>query len=351
MNTKTKTETLLPKPVELQKVIPLNDLRDRVIRENRQQIKDILDGRSSRLMIITGPCSIHDRYAAMEYARKLKKLQEELGESVYLVMRTYFEKPRSTVGWKGALYDPHMNGQNDMVKGLGEARSLLAEITDMGIPCATEILDPLTIPYLEDLLSYVAIGARTSESQIHRQAVSGIDIPIGIKNSTDGSIKNAIDAVISVAGRHAMMSVNDEGRLIMKETSGNDYGHVILRGGNGAPNYSAEHIEEVGELCEKSVVDSAVVVDCSHQNSRKVHTNQLAVARTVIDDHVKGRSQHLRGIMLESNIYAGNQQIPANLEELQYGVSITDACLGWKETKELITELAVLLADTEKEEL
>ncbi len=343
----TETETVLPTPSQLKKEIPLNSERKMSVEKSRNSIRAILDGSDSRLMIISGPCSIHDRFAALEYAENLRELQKELGDKVLFVMRTYFEKPRSTVGWKGALYDPELNGSNNMTQGIREARALLAEITDMGIPCATEMLDPLSLPFLEDFLSYVAVGARTAESQIHRQALSGIDIPAGIKNSTDGSVRNAIDAVIASAGRHTMMGVNDEGQLVVKETAGNDYGHVILRGGNGAPNYSAEHIEEVGLLCERSVVDSAVVVDCSHQNSRKIHTKQIEVARTVVEDHVNGRSAHLRGIMLESNIYEGNQKITSRREDLQYGVSITDACLGMKETNDLIKELTALLEEKE----
>lgn len=337
------TTNVLPSPAKVKAVIPLTSAREKSITKSREIIKAILDGTDKRLMIITGPCSIHDKFAALDYARKLQKLQRELGDSVLLVMRTYFEKPRSTVGWKGSLYDPYMDGSNNMAVGISEARTLLAEITDLGIPCATEMLDPLSLPYLEDLLSYIAIGARTAESQIHRQAVSGIAVPTGIKNSTDGNVKNAIDAVIAVAGRHAMMSINDEGQLAVKETSGNDYGHVILRGGNDGPNYSARDIEKVGELCEKSVVDSAVVVDCSHQNSRKIHSNQITVAQEVIADHVAGRSAHLRGIMLESNIHEGNQKITSNSSELQYGVSVTDACLGWEETRALIVELVEML--------
>lgn len=334
------TEKSVPTPAVLKGETPLDTHRKMVVQRGRDEIKKILDGESEKIVIITGPCSIHDRFAALEYARNLRKLQKDIGNTILLVMRTYFEKPRSTVGWKGALYDPEMDGSNDMGRGVREARSLLAEITDMGVLCATEILDPLSIPYLEDFLSYVAIGARTSESQIHRQAMSGISIPTGIKNSSDGNIKNAIDGVIAVSGRHSMLAVNDQGQLVMKTTEGNEYGHVILRGGAGVPNFSAEHIEKVGELCEKSVVDSAVVVDCSHQNSGKIHRNQLDVARSVIEDHVNGRSQHLRGIMLESNIHEGNQAITSDQKDLKYGVSVTDSCLGWEDTKELISELA-----------
>lgn len=333
------TEQVISTPAAMKKETPLTAARKETVERGRDEIRSVLDGESRRMIIITGPCSIHDRYAALEYAQRLRKLQEKLGEKVLLVMRTYFEKPRSTVGWKGALYDPQMDGSCDMNRGIREARALLAEITDLGVLCATEILDPLTIPYLEDFLSYVAVGARTAESQIHRQAVSGISIAAGIKNSSDGNIKNAIDGVIAVAGRHSMLAVNDEGQLIMKSTGGNEYGHVILRGGAGMPNYSAADIEKVGELCDESMVDSAVVVDCSHQNSGKVHSNQLAVARTVIDDHVHGRSRHLRGIMLESNIHEGSQAITSH-SEMRYGVSVTDACLGWEDTEELITELA-----------
>lgn len=337
-------EELIAAPKSVKNETPLTAVRQAVVTAGREEIKRILDGESEKMMIITGPCSIHDRIAALDYAERLRKLQEQLGDKVLLVMRTYFEKPRSTVGWKGALYDPHMDGSNDMNSGIREARSLLAEITDMGVPCASEILDPLTIPYLEDFLSYVAIGARTSESQIHRQAMSGISVPTGIKNSSDGNIKNAIDGVIAVAGRHSLLAVNDQGQLVVKNTGGNDYGHVILRGGAGVPNYSASHIERVGELCDKSMVDSAVVVDCSHQNSGKNHLNQPAVARTVIDDHVKGRSRHLRGIMLESNIHEGSQPVSSH-SEMKYGVSVTDACLGWEDTEALIVELVERLED------
>ncbi len=339
----TVKELEIPTPTSVKDRHKVGKRTAAFIEESVNAVKDILDGKDTRLLIITGPCSIHDHYVALEYARNIRDLQKQIGDKVLLVMRTYFEKPRSTVGWKGALYDPDMNGENDMAKGINEARKLLVKINDMGVPCATEILDPLTIPYLEDLLSYVAIGARTAESQIHRQAVSGIDIPTGIKNSTDGSIKNAIDAVIAVAGRHTMLAVNDNGMITQKETTGNDYGHVILRGGTSGPNFESNHIEEVGVLCEKSVVDSAVIVDCSHQNSRKIHTNQIEVARTLVKDHVNGTSEHLRGIMLESNIHEGAQKVPAHGEQLQYGVSVTDACLGWEQSLDLINELYEML--------
>ncbi len=332
-------ETLLPTPQELQLEIPLTDEMQETVLETQKSIQEILDGDDERLFVIVGPCSIHDTEVAIEYAHKLKELQVKMGDKMVLVMRTYFEKPRSTVGWKGLLYDPNLDGSHDMAKGLWKSRQLLAQINQMGVPCATEMLDPLTLPFLSDLLSYIAIGARTSESQIHRQAVSGLTIPTGIKNSTDGSVKNAIDAVISVTGRHTMMAANADGQLIMQETAGNEYGHVILRGGKDAPNYSAEAIEEAGNLCDKSMVDSAIVVDCSHQNSQKQHKRQIAVAQTIIGNRVAGETDHLKGIMVESNLFEGNQAIPQDLEELQYGVSITDACLGWDDTKNLLLDL------------
>lgn len=326
--------TVLPTPNQLKEQIPVKEMGAKTPVIAKSIIKEILNGNDDRLLLIVGPCSIHDPEATMEYAWRLNKVRKAVEDKIVIVMRTYFEKPRSTVGWKGLLYDPDMDGSNDLTKGLITARKLLVAINEMGMPCATEILDPLTLPYIGDLLSYVSIGARTSESQIHRQAISGTDIPAGIKNSTDGSITNAINAVISVAESHNMISISSDGQAIVANTDGNDSAHVILRGGNDGPNYSSESINRASLLADKSMVNNSVIVDCSHQNSQKKYKRQLMVADEIAKNRKNGKIKGLKGLMLESNLNEGNQIITK--ENLRYGVSVTDGCLNWEDTENLI---------------
>lgn len=333
---KIQNGNILLSPKELKKEIPLKEMGIKTPVAAKSVIKEILKGNDDRLILIVGPCSIHDPEAALEYAWRLNKLRKAVEDKIVIVMRTYFEKPRTTVGWKGLLYDPDMDGSNNLSKGLKTARKLLAAINEIGMPCATEILDPLTLPYIGDLLSYVSIGARTAESQIHRQAVSGIDIPTGIKNSTDGNVMNAVNAVVSVSESHNMLSIDADGQVVVAETNGNDSAHVILRGGADGPNYSAGSIERASLLCEKSMVNSSIIVDCSHQNSMKKHERQLLVADELICERSSGNVKNLKGLMIESNIAEGNQIIPTDKTELKYGVSITDACIGWEDTENLI---------------
>lgn len=329
--------SVLPTPNQLKKLVPVKEMGIKTPIIGKSVIREILNGNDDRLLLIVGPCSIHDPEAALEYAWRLNKLRKAVEDKIVIVMRTYFEKPRSTVGWKGLLYDPDLDGSNDMVKGLITARKLLVAINEMGMPCATEILDPLILPYIGDLLSYVSIGARTSESQIHRQAISGVDIPAGIKNSTDGNITNAINAIVSISEGHNMISVSQDGNVVMAQTEGNDSAHVILRGGSDGPNYSSESINRASILGEKSMVNSSVIVDCSHQNSQKKYKRQLMVANEIIENWKKGITSGLKGIMLESNLNEGNQII--NKNKLKYGISITDECLNWEDTEKLICNI------------
>lgn len=327
-------------PSSLTEEFPQTDDTAHLVAESRSIIQNILTGSDNRKLVVTGPCSIHDSAAALEYAGKLKKLQDEVKDSVLIVMRTYFEKPRTTIGWKGMLYDPSLDGSYDIEKGFRCARSLLLEIANIGLPAATEFLDPIVPQYLADLVSWSAVGARTTESQIHRQMASGLSMPIGFKNSTDGNLSHAVDAIKASASPHSFMGIDSEGKVIIAETKGNPFGHIVMRGGSGSPNYTSKYVAFARVLLSKAGISSGIVIDCSHANSNKDFKKQRIAFLDVMDQITQGGSQ-IVGFMLESFLEQGAQPLD-NPKNLKYGLSLTDSCIGWNETEELIRTLAEL---------
>ncbi len=324
-------------PADLRQVFPLSPEAGEFVSLSRIHIKNILKGLDPRLMVVVGPCSIHDPEAALEYGEKLAALSAELSDHLFIVMRTYFEKPRTTVGWKGLINDPDMNGTHLISKGLGIARGLLCKITALKIPVAVETLDPITPEYLADLISWGAIGARTTESQTHREIASGLSFPIGFKNGTDGNLQIALDAMKSALHPHSFLGINREGKTSIIHTSGNPDVHMVLRGGNKKPNYTPEDIAKVEELLEKSGFPRTVMVDCSHGNSNKDHERQPVVLADIVKQITSG-NRSISGVMIESNLEAGSQSIPKDLSQLKYGVSITDKCIDWKTTENMLRE-------------
>jgi 3-deoxy-7-phosphoheptulonate synthase len=301
----------------------------------RQAISQILGQTDPRLLLVLGPCSIHDPQGALDYATRLNALRQEFQDRLCIVMRVYFEKPRTTIGWKGLIYDPHLDGSDDIQTGLKQARELLLKVTAMGLPTATEFLDPVVPQYIADLVSWAAIGARTTESQTHRQMASGLSMPVGFKNGTDGSLQIAIDAMQSAMRPHSFLGIDQEGSTSIIRTTGNPDGHVVLRGGRLRTNYDAESIREAAECLKKSGLAPILMVDCSHANSGKQHARQEEVWRSLIEQRLAG-TPPLIGAMIESNLQEGSQSIPKNLADLRYGVSVTDACLGWDVTERLL---------------
>ncbi|MGE4169678.1 MAG: 3-deoxy-7-phosphoheptulonate synthase [Candidatus Margulisiibacteriota bacterium] len=334
--------TPLISPAELKSALPMTEKSNQTVIESRRVIANILDGTDPRFLVITGPCSIHDPEAALDYARRLVKLHQAFSDKLYIVMRVYFEKPRTIIGWKGLINDPNLDGSCDMPKGLHIARDLLLKITEMGLPTATEVLDTISPQYLSDLVAWASIGARTTESQTHREMASGLSMPVGFKNGTDGSLDVAIAAMQSALHPHSFIGINQDGRTSVIRTKGNPQGHVILRGGKKAPNYSETSISEAVSALQKEGLNPRLLVDCSHANSNKKHENQAEVLRSVLAQ-VRGGNRNIMGIMLESNLVEGSQKIPDNLTELKYGVSVTDACIGWETTEKLLGELAEAL--------
>lgn len=301
----------------------------------RDTVRRILERKDERLLVIVGPCSIHDSKAALEYARRLAALRQELGDQLYILMRVYFEKPRTTIGWKGLINDPRLDGSNDMEMGLKIARRLLLDINDLGLPAATEFLDPITPQYLADLVSWSAIGARTTESQTHREMASGLSMPVGFKNGTDGGLQIAIDAMGAARHPHVFLGIDQEGRTSIVRTLGNPDGHVVLRGGRLRTNYDATSIGEATQQLLKAGLPPVLMVDCSHANSGKQHARQEEVWQSVVGQRASG-NQALIGLMVESQLHEGNQAIGSNPAELRYGVSITDACVGWETTARML---------------
>ena len=304
---------------------------------SRIGIQKIISGEDKRLLLLVGPCSIHDTKAGIEYAKKLKKLSEDVKENIFIVMRVYFEKPRTTIGWKGLINDPDLNGTFNIPKGINMARQILSEITDIGLPTATEFLDPFTPQYIGDLVSWGAIGARTAESQTHRQMASGLSMPIGFKNGTGGSVQLAIDGMIACEGEHAFLGIDHEGKTSVVVTNGNKANHLILRGGASGPNYDEESIKNAQQLLDKNNLKPNIVVDCSHGNSNKDHNRQPIVFENVINQITSG-NKNIIGIMLESNLNPGSQSLNSDTTDLEYGVSITDKCVGWEKTEEIILQ-------------
>ncbi len=301
----------------------------------RASIKRILKGEDHRLIVVVGPCSIHNRESGLEYARRLKTLSDQVADRMLLVMRVYFEKPRTTVGWKGLINDPHLNDTFDIGLGLRRAREILLEIADLGLPAATEMLEPITPQYIADLVSLASIGARTTESPTHRQMASGLSMPVGYKNGTDGDLDVAINAMKAARAEHSFLGIDADGKTCIVQTTGNPDGHLILRGGRSGPNYSTEHLQDATERLAEAKLPSRFMVDCSHANSDKDYRKQGDVWRNVLAQRLAGNDTVI-GMMLESNLFAGNQKLddPAKLE---YGISITDGCIGWEETADIIT--------------
>lgn len=329
-------------PQSLKQELPLNEVLRDQITQSREVIKNILDGKDHRLAVVIGPCSIHDPEAALDYARRLKVLSEKVSDTLYIVMRAYFEKPRTTVGWKGLINDPNLDGTFDINKGMRIARKLLVDLSELGLPLATEALDPISPQYYQDLISWSAIGARTTESQTHREMASGLSGPVGFKNGTDGSMTVAVNAMQSVSHPHSFLGINEGGQVTIVNTKGNEYGHLVLRGGNGLPNYSAEHIAKSEAELSKAGLKPNIMVDCSHENSAKKPERQPEVALDATRQIMEGNNS-IMGLMIESNIGWGNQKVPANLADMEYGVSITDACIDWATTERTLLEMAETL--------
>lgn len=331
--TRRKTQ-VLASPQELRQQLPLSvDLALRV-QQQREQVRAILSGEDSRLLVVIGPCSIHNIDEAIEYAERLAALSEQVSEHMLLAMRIYIEKPRTTVGWKGLLYDPHLDGSADMAQGLQLSRQLMLQMLELNLPVATELLQPLAASYFDDLLSWAAIGARTSESQIHREMVSGLQLPVGFKNGTDGSVGIALDAMRSAAHAHQHFGLDQQGRAALVETQGNPDTHLVLRGGHQGPNYDAQSIAQACAAMHKVGLDASLMVDCSHANSAKNPQLQPQVLQSVLTQRAAGE-RSLRAVMLESNLMDGQQALCDNL---QYGVSITDGCLGWASTEKMLLD-------------
>ena len=329
---------LLP-PKHMQERLPLPEETGQMVLQARQEIRDILHGRDShRLLVIIGPCSIHDPEAGVLYAERLKKVADRVREHVLIVLRTYFEKPRTTVGWKGLINDPHLDGSCNIGKGFELARSTLLKINNLGIPCATEFLDPVTPQYISDLISWAAIGARTTESQTHREMASGLSMPVGLKNGTDGGLQVALNAMIAARHPQSFIGINADGLTSVIKTNGNSDRHIVLRGGGGRVNYNPEDIAEAIRCISKEEIARPILVDCSHGNSEKDHTRQVPVAQSVVKQFAEGQSA-IMGLLIESNLKAGNQKWEVG-KSLEWGVSITDACIGWEETEHLLDELA-----------
>ncbi len=321
-------------PDILKEEFPISQIAGETVLKSREEIQRILTKQDKRLLVVAGPCSIHDETAALDYAERLNRLRKEVEGTLMVVMRVYFEKPRTTVGWKGMINDPHLNDTYDMMTGIRKARKLLIDITEMGLPTGTEMLDPITPQYIAGLVSWTAVGARTTESQIHREMASGLSMPVGFKNCTDGGLQNAVNAMIAAGSPQSFLGIDPNGQASIVKTTGNPYTHIVLRGGT-RPNYDSVSIREaIDQLNDKGLSD-AIVVDCSHANSWKKHENQAIVWQDVINQKMDGNGA-LVGLMLESNIHEGNQRINADPSCLAYGVSITDACISWDTTENLL---------------
>jgi len=322
-------------PRALKAQTPTSDAVNATVARSRERIIRILRQEDPRLLVVIGPCSIHDEKSALEYATKLNALRKEFADRMEIVMRVYFEKPRTTIGWKGLINDPHLDGSQDIETGLKIARKLLLEITGMGLPAATEFLDPIVPQYIADLITWAAIGARTTESQTHREMASGLSMPVGLKNSTDGSLQVAIDAMGATRHAHSFVGISEDGVTAVVRTNGNPDAHVVLRGGRAMTNYDAASIKAAEEKLAAEKLPPVLMVDCSHANSEKKFAKQEEVWRSVLQQRVEG-TKSLIGVMVESHLNEGNQPIPKNLADLRYGVSLTDSCIGWETTERML---------------
>ncbi|MEY4591613.1 MAG: hypothetical protein RIR18_508 [Pseudomonadota bacterium] len=335
----------MPTPAEVIARLPVSEKAARTVSQGRKDLDNILDRKDGRLFVVVGPCSIHDPAAGLEYARRLKTLADEVSDTLVIVMRVYFEKPRTTVGWKGYINDPHMDDSFCVDVGMEKAREFLLQINEIGLPTGTEALDPISPQYLGDLIAWNAIGARTTESQTHREMSSGLSTPVGFKNGTSGDLTVAINAILSASRPHSFLGINGEGRVAIVRTNGNPYGHVVLRGGDGKPNYDAVSIAMAEQALAKGKLPANLVVDCSHANSYKKPELQPLVLTDVVNQ-IRAGNQSIVGVMIESNLEAGNQSIPADLSQLKYGCSVTDGCVDWDTTERMIRDAATLLRDT-----
>jgi len=343
-NLNVESQELLITPEQLKRDIPLTDSAEKTVLEGRKVIRNILDGKDHRLFVVVGPCSIHDVKAAKEYAEKLKKLADEVQDTIYLVMRVYFEKPRTTVGWKGLINDPYLNDSFKIEEGLNIGRQLLMDLSELGLPTSTEALDPISPQYLQDLISWSAIGARTTESQTHREMSSGLSSAVGFKNGTDGGLEVAINALNSVSSPHRFLGINQSGQVAIIKTKGNQYGHVVLRGGGGKPNYDSVSVALCEQQLKKANITNNIMIDCSHANSNKDPALQPLVLENVTSQILEGNDS-IVSLMVESNLGWGNQSIQEDLSKLEYGVSITDACIDWKTTEDSIRTMREKLKD------
>lgn len=331
-----KLRPLIP-PAILIEEIPISEAGSKVVADSRLAVRDVMDGRDDRLMVVIGPCSIHDVGAALEYAGKLKREAERLKDDLLVVMRVYFEKPRTTVGWKGLINDPQLDGSFAINTGLRVARGLMRDLLDLGVPCGTEFLDTITPQFIADLVSWGAIGARTTESQVHRELASGLSMPVGFKNGTDGNVQIAVDAIRAASHPHHFLSVTKQGVIAIVATRGNDRCHVILRGGNGGPNFSREHVDQAAQQLVAAKQPARVMIDSSHGNSSKDHRNQPKVAHAIAEQ-IRAGEQRVFGLMIESHLVEGRQEYKAG--QATYGQSITDACIGWEDTIPVLDDLA-----------
>ncbi len=337
------SQEVLVTPDQIKQDLPITPTVAEVVTHGRQVVRDILDRKDPRMLVVIGPCSIHDTKAAMEYAERLKALSDKVSDALFIVMRVYFEKPRTTVGWKGLINDPYMNDSFKIQEGLHVGRKLLLDIAELGLPTATEALDPISPQYLQDLISWSAIGARTTESQTHREMASGLSSAVGFKNGTDGSLTVAMNALQSVSSPHRFLGINKDGAVSIIHTRGNQYGHVVLRGGNDKPNYDSVSVAMCEKTLEKHGIAPNIMIDCSHANSNKNHDLQPLVMENVTNQILEGNTS-IMGVMIESHLGAGNQKIPADLNDLKYGVSVTDACIDWETTEPLLLRCAEKLA-------
>ena len=347
-NINVDSQGVLVTPEQLWDALPMSEAVKSTVADSRQVIWDILDRKDHRLFVVVGPCSIHDPDAALDYARRLKALADELDDTLYIVMRVYFEKPRTTVGWKGLINDPHLDDSFKIEEGLHIGRKLLLDILELGLPTSTEALDPISPQYLQDLISWSAIGARTTESQTHREMASGLSSAVGFKNGTDGGLTVATNALNSVSKPHRFLGINRHGQVSVFTTKGNAHGHIVLRGGSGGPNYDSVHIRLCEEALEKAGLAKNIMVDCSHANSNKQPELQPLVVENVGNQVLEGNNSIL-GLMIESNIHAGNQSIPDNLDDLKYGVSVTDGCIDWETTEASLRKLRESVKEALKE--
>ena len=334
-NLHVKEIVRLLSPRELKTQLPSTDDASATVARSRERIIRILRQEDPRLLVVIGPCSIHEKKSALEYAERLNALRKEFADSMEIVMRVYFEKPRTTIGWKGLINDPHLDGSQDIEAGLKIAREVLLEIVSLGLPTATEFLDPIVPQYIADLVSWAAIGARTTESQTHREMASGLSMPVGLKNGTDGSLQIAIDAMGATRHPHSFLGINEDGVTSIVRTTGNPHAHVVLRGGRSKTNYDAESIRTAEEKLVSEKLQPVLMVDCSHANSEKKFARQEEVWNSVIRQRIEG-TRSVIGLMVESSLFEGNQPIPPNLKDLRYGVSITDSCIGWEATERMI---------------